>query len=158
MNRNILVSVVISLLVAGCGMSKAEKKELAAITCSIMIETRNMDSAVRVEKINDARREMGEDPYLAGDRGIMQAFEYRLCDELVMNDPTYEQQLCEKKTPGLCVCPKTEKQWVDWETRWATLNRDERDYYRDCVAEKYAPPRVMAEKFEDLPPPRNELL
>lgn len=155
MNRNILVSVVISLLVAGCGMSKTEKKELAAITCSIMSETRNMDSAIRVEKINDARREMGEDPYLAGDRGIKQAFEYRLCDELVMNDPTYEQQLCEKKTPGLCVCPKSEDEWVDWETRWSSLSIDSKSFYRGCHADTYGAPMLMTDDdYGDSPPPR----
>ncbi len=42
-----------------CGPSQEEKENIAAVTCSIMSETRNMDAALGVEKINDARMKIG---------------------------------------------------------------------------------------------------
>ncbi len=46
--------ITISLILASCGPSSEEKKDIAAVTCSIMGETRDIDAAVRVEKMNDA--------------------------------------------------------------------------------------------------------
>ena len=51
-----------------------------------MGETRNMDAAVRVEKMNDARKKIGGEPFLEGDSVIQEAIEYGLCQELVLND------------------------------------------------------------------------
>jgi hypothetical protein len=48
---------------------------IAAVTCSIMSETRNMDAAIRVEKMNDAREKIGGEPFLRGDDAIKEAFE-----------------------------------------------------------------------------------
>ena len=73
-------------------MSSEEKQELAAVTCSIMGETRNMDAAVRVEKINEARKELGGEPFLRGDSTIQEAFKWGLCVELVLNED-YDETL-----------------------------------------------------------------
>ena len=64
---------------------------IAAVTCSIMSETRNMDAAIRVEKMNDARDKIGGEPFLDGDDAIQEAFEYGLCQELVLG--TYDEKL-----------------------------------------------------------------
>ena len=85
--------IILSLtLLASCGPSSEEKKNIAAVTCSIMGETRNMDGAVRVEKMNDARKEIGGEPFLEGDSVIQEAFEYGLCEELVLNE-NYEEMI-----------------------------------------------------------------
>ena len=84
--------VLIPALLIGCGMSDEEKANVAAVTCSVMGETRNMDSAIRVREINTAREKIGEAPYLDGDEGIKQSFEFGLCEELVLNDPEYDQK------------------------------------------------------------------
>ena len=78
--------ITISLILASCGPSSEEKKDIAAVTCSIMGETRDIDAAVRVEKMNDARKEIGGEPFLEGDSVIQEAFEYGLCQELVLNE------------------------------------------------------------------------
>ena len=85
--------ITISLILASCGPSQ-EAKNIAAVTCSIMGETRNMDAAVRVEKMNDARKEIGGEPFLKGDSVIKEAFEYGLCEELVLG--TYDEALNSK--------------------------------------------------------------
>jgi len=83
--------ITISLSLASCGPSQADKN-IAAVTCSIMGETRNMDAAVRVEKLNDARKVIGGEPFLRGDDAIKEAFEWGLCQELVLNEK-YDETL-----------------------------------------------------------------
>ena len=81
------LSVIISTFALfSCGMPQAEKDKIAAVTCSIISETKNMDAALRVEKINDAREKLGEAPYLLGDLLIRSAVEKGLCKELVLNE------------------------------------------------------------------------
>jgi hypothetical protein len=89
MNKVLLILSLV--LLASCGPSQQEKK-IAAVTCSIMSETRNMDGAVRVEKINEARDKIGGEPFLDGDAGIIEAFEWDLCQELVLNE-AYDESL-----------------------------------------------------------------
>ena len=57
MSRTHLVLFFVSFVLVGCGMSSEEKQELAAVTCSIMVETQTTDATIRVEKINDARKQ-----------------------------------------------------------------------------------------------------
>ena len=83
--------ITISLILASCGPSSEEKKNIAAVTCSIMGETRNMDAAVRVREMNNAREQIGGEPFLGGDDAIKEAFEYGLCEELVLG--TYDEAL-----------------------------------------------------------------
>lgn len=103
------------LIISGCGPSQEEKQQvaieqqrieqeaseklaqekanrIAAITCSIMSETRNMDAAIRVREINDARDKIGGEPFLRGDAAIQEAFEWGLCQVLVLNE-TYDERL-----------------------------------------------------------------
>ena len=51
-----------------------------------------MDAAVRVEKMNEARDKIGGEPFLRGDAVIKEAFEWGLCQELVLNE-TYDERL-----------------------------------------------------------------
>ena len=74
-------------------LAKEKADRVAAVTCSIMGETRKMDSAVRVRELNDAREKIGGEPFLGGDSAIKQSFEYGLCRELVLNDPDYFDKL-----------------------------------------------------------------
>jgi hypothetical protein len=110
------ILIILSLVVlASCGPSAEEKWQvemeqqrieqaaseklaqekairIAAVTCSIMGETRNMDAAVRVREMNDAREKIGGEPFLRGDDAIQEAFEWGLCQELVLND-SYDEIL-----------------------------------------------------------------
>ena len=81
------ILIILSFVIlASCGVSQEEKRNIAAVTCSIMSETRNMDAAVRVREMNDAREKIGGEPFLRGDDAIQEAFEYGLCQELVLDD------------------------------------------------------------------------
>jgi hypothetical protein len=93
MKRLLLLSII---LLTACGPSPEEKKNIAAVTCSIMGETRNMDSAVRIEKMNNAREKIGGEPFLDGDYVIKESFEYGLCQELVLNE-NYNERLQSRK-------------------------------------------------------------
>ena len=82
----------LTLTLIACGPSQEEKEKIAAVSCAVMSETRNMDAAIRVEKINEARDKIGGEPFLRGDDAIKEAFEYGLCEELVL-DAAYELRL-----------------------------------------------------------------
>ena len=84
------------VLMSGCGLSESEKTDIALVTCSIMGESRGMDGAVRVKEINNAREKLGEDVFVEGDKAIEEAFEYGLCQELVLNDKDYSSKLANK--------------------------------------------------------------
>lgn len=58
-----------------------------------MAETQKTDSAFRVEKLNEAREKLGEKPFLSGDLEIRRAFNYGLCELLVLDDSNYESAL-----------------------------------------------------------------
>lgn len=83
MKRLLLLTII---LLTACGPSPEEKKNIAAVTCSIMSETGNMDGAVRVREMNDAREKLGGEPFLDGDEAIQESFEFGLCQELVLDD------------------------------------------------------------------------
>ena len=80
-----IILIVGALLLVGCGPTQKDKN-IAAVTCAVMQETRNMDAAIRVEKINEAREKIGGEPFLRGDWAIKKAFEWGLCVALVLND------------------------------------------------------------------------
>ena len=90
MKRLLLLTAI---FLTACGPSQEEKTNIVAVTCSIMGETRNMDAAIRVEKMNDAREKIGGEPFLGGDWAIKLSFDYGLCRELVLNDPDYIDKL-----------------------------------------------------------------
>ena len=71
-------------------LAQENANRIAAVTCSIMGETRNMDAAIRVREMNDAREKIGGEAFLNGDDAIQEAFEYGLCQELVLNENYYK--------------------------------------------------------------------
>ena len=73
-------------------LAQEKADRVAAVTCSIMSETRNMDGAVRVEKMNEAREKIGGEAFLRGDDAIKEAFQFGLCSELVLNE-NYDETL-----------------------------------------------------------------
>ena len=115
LNMNKILIILSLVVLASCGPSAEEKRQvemeqqlieqeaseklaqekvnrIAAVTCSIMGETRNMDAAVRVREMNDAREKIGGEPFLRGDDAIQEAFEWGLCQELVLNE-IYDETL-----------------------------------------------------------------
>jgi hypothetical protein len=111
MLNKILITSGVVLLIA-CGPSPEEERQeaerVAAVTCAIMSETRNMDASVRVANMNEAREKIGGQPYLRGDDVIKEAFEYGLCQALVL-DENYDDILQPLKEA------KREEQRIIWE-------------------------------------------
>ena len=83
---NKILIILSFVILASCGPSQEEKTNISAVTCSIMAETRNMDGAVRVREMNNAREKIGGEPFLGGDDAIQEAFAWGLCQELVLNE------------------------------------------------------------------------
>jgi len=131
MKRLLLLSII---LLTACGPSQEEKENIAAVTCSIMSETRNMDSAVRVEKMNNAREKIGGEPFLDGDSAIKESFEYGLCQELVLNEKTYDEKLQSRKDA------QRERERIASEKRFeeARIEREKRDEEARIEREKQA--------------------
>jgi hypothetical protein len=73
-----------------CGPSESDKKRTAAVTCAQVEETRYFESEKRVRLINEARDEIGAEPFLAGDQAIQTAVYLGLCPELVRGDYIYK--------------------------------------------------------------------
>ena len=116
----ILLSVLSLLLLTSCGPSQEELRQAemeqqrlekeaseklaqenatrtAAVTCAVMGETNKLTGAAfRVEKINEAREEIGGEPFLSRDDAIQEAFEFGLCQALVLNE-NYDERLQELK-------------------------------------------------------------
>jgi hypothetical protein len=90
--KNYLV-LFLTLTLIACGPSQEEKESVAAVTCSIMGATRNMDAADRIREMNAAREKIGGEPFLRGDDAIKEAFEYGLCEDLVLNAAIYDESL-----------------------------------------------------------------
>jgi antitoxin component YwqK of YwqJK toxin-antitoxin module len=85
----ILLSLV---LLTACGPSQEDKETIAAVTCSIIGETRGMDAAIRVREMNEARVKIGGEPFLGGDDAIKESLEWGLCQKLVLNE-SYDETL-----------------------------------------------------------------
>jgi hypothetical protein len=89
--KNYLV-LFLTLTLIACGPSQSKKEKIAAVSCAVMGETQDGDAAIRVEKMNEAREKIGGEPFLRGDDAIKEAFEYGLCEELVLNS-AYDETL-----------------------------------------------------------------
>ena len=55
-------------LLTACGPSQQEINEIAQLSCNLMANSKNMDAAYRIEKINEARSEIGGKRFLASDK------------------------------------------------------------------------------------------
>jgi hypothetical protein len=84
-----LLALLLLFGIVGCGPSSDEKERIAAVTCSIIKETKNFESSVRVEKINKAREKIKLPPYLDGDEEIIRSLNFNTCELLVKNDESY---------------------------------------------------------------------
>ena len=130
-----------SLMTQNREMVAAEKKRIdgiAAVTCSVMGETRNMDAAVRIREMNAARVGIGEEPFLSGDEAIKESFKYGLCEQLVKNEPTYPELLSEMKRlerEAIAAKEKREREQAEREKREKEeRERVPRKKWREAIA------------------------
>ena len=85
--------IFLTLTLIACGPSQDEKESVAAVTCSIMGATRNMDAADRIREMNAAREKIGGEPYLGGDERIKTSFSIGGCEYLVLSDELFEEHV-----------------------------------------------------------------
>ena len=88
--KNIIHFTSILLMLVSCGPSDKEKEEIAILTCNILGSSDFKDGAFRINEVNDAREQMGEDRFLGTDNVIRESLEAGLCKELVLNEKNYE--------------------------------------------------------------------
>ena len=139
--KKFAITSIIFIFITSCGPSQNDKN-IAAVTCSIMSETRIMDAAIRVREMNDAREKIGGEPFLRGDDAIQEAFEYRLCQELVLNK-NYDETLQSLKDA------KQEREWIarEKQAEESRIAAEKRAEENRIAAKKLAEEnRIAAEK------------
>ena len=80
------------MLVSG-GPTAKEKEEIAILTCNILESSVIKDGVFRLNEVNDAREEIGEDRFLGTDNVIRESLKVGLCKELVLNEKNYEIEI-----------------------------------------------------------------
>ena len=91
--KELFIFPISLLLIASCGKTLEEKAEVAIISCNILEASPVTDASGRIKEINRAREELNEEPFLGKDDEIIEAINYNLCKELVLNDELYEESL-----------------------------------------------------------------
>jgi hypothetical protein len=93
-DMNKILVIVGVFFLASCGPSQEEKQNVALNACSIMSATNaSFGGLQRMQTMVDAREKLGEEAFTGGDDGIAEAFEWELCEELVLNDKNYNKTL-----------------------------------------------------------------
>ena len=87
-----LIPIMFSIVLVGCGPSQEDKQRVAAVACGEIKEVPGLDTAARYRIMNDAREEIGGEPFLDGDAKLQTALAYELCESLVLNPLVYEQE------------------------------------------------------------------
>ena len=90
--KKIFLSTPLIFLLS-CAPSPEEKEELSIITCNILRDSQSIDAGTRIKEVNETRNKIGEEKYLLPDANILEAIKYDLCEELVLNDPDYQNKL-----------------------------------------------------------------
>jgi hypothetical protein len=80
-----LVAAVALVLLVGCGPSDEEKAFIAQAACAYLKESNDVQPADRVERINQARRELHLSAFTEGDEQIERALQWDTCTLLVLN-------------------------------------------------------------------------
>lgn len=74
-----------ALTVVGCGMSESEQNRIAEVACSALSATSEEDSLDRLQIINDARQELGEEVFTGSGEEIGRYLRYGTCADFVRN-------------------------------------------------------------------------
>lgn len=91
LQKFILLSATFIVALPNTSIAQIDADRIAAVTCAVMAESRNMDSAFRVEKVNNARYDIGAEPYLLGDDLIKDSIALGTCELLVKNSSNWAE-------------------------------------------------------------------
>ena len=94
MKKIIVLNILV--LLAGCGPSQEERVNIALNACAVMGESKKSDSLFRMQTMVDAREKLGGEGFAGGDDAILEAFEFGICSELVLNE-SYDELLLSLK-------------------------------------------------------------
>ena len=70
--------------------AKVNETQIAAATCSVLKRDKQMDSAFRWKKMNEARQKLDAPPFLDDDDVIKESIEWGTCELLVIDSDNYE--------------------------------------------------------------------
>lgn len=91
MKKAALLSATFILALPITSIAQVDADRVASVTCAVMAASRNMDSAFRVKEINNARYDIGAEPYLLGDDLIKDSIALGTCELLVKNSSTWAE-------------------------------------------------------------------
>ncbi len=94
MKKIIVLNILV--LLAACGPSQEERVNIALNACAVMGESKKSDSLFRMQTMVDAREKLGGEGFAGGDDAILEAFEFGICSELVLNE-SYDELLLSLK-------------------------------------------------------------
>ena len=89
MKKAALLSVTFIVALPTITIAQIDVDRVASVTCAVMAASRNIDSAFRVKEINNARYDIGVEPYLLGDDLIKESIALGTCGLLVKNSPDW---------------------------------------------------------------------
>ena len=74
-------------------LSDKDINEIAIITCNVLSETRELNSALAIKELNEAREKIGQERFLGSSDTIKKSFDYDLCPSLVKNNDNEYKKL-----------------------------------------------------------------
>ena len=90
------LSFLIILFLFSCSepqLSDKDINEIAIITCNVLSETRELNSALAIKELNEAREKIGQERFLGSSDTIKKSFDYDLCPSLVKNNDNEYKEL-----------------------------------------------------------------
>lgn len=90
------LSFLIILFLFSCSepqLSDKDINEIAIITCNVLSETRELNSALAIKELNEAREKIGQERFLGSSDTIKKSFDYDLCPSLVKNNDNEYKKL-----------------------------------------------------------------
>jgi hypothetical protein len=89
----IIIAAILNIFAAGLsasGMSEEKKTRIAQVACAEIKETRGMDGALRVRRVNEARELIGGEVFLEGDEEIVRSVRWGECELLILDFWAYQ--------------------------------------------------------------------
>ena len=139
-----LLALLLLFGIVGCGPSAEEKERIASVTCSIIKETKNFESSIRVEKMNEAREKIKLPPYLDGDEEIKRSINFNTCELLVKNDESYLEKTNQLEKDYLEEVARLEAEQKAEKERIAAEQKAEKE--RIAAEQKAEKERIAAEQ------------
>ena len=84
-----VLAITAAVTLTACGLTESDKTNIAKATCSTIAETRNMDGAMRLQLVNEARSDLGEELYTDDDERLIGLYQRGHCTDLILNNEEY---------------------------------------------------------------------